>query len=97
MHACKFKKGTIRAMLYVAIAALAALMADLAGLQSFSELNAVGAVIIAINFTLQGLIAWRAFLDQTLSRDEIKNKPNVGALPLPAKTPAMELLLENDK
>ena len=82
-------------MLYVAIAALAALMSDLAGLQSFSELNAVSAVIIAINFTLQGLISWRAFLDQTLSEDARKNKPNTGALP--AKTPAMELLLEGDK
>ncbi len=97
MHKCKFKKSTIRAMLYVAIAALAALMSDLAGLQSFSELNAVGAVMIAINFTLQGLISWRAFLDQTLSEDARKNKPNTGALPVPAKTPTMELLLEGDK
>lgn len=58
----------IRAFLYFAIAAIPALMVDLGQYKNFSEISDITLAIIACNFVLQGLIAVRAFMDQSLSR-----------------------------
>lgn len=68
----RIKKAVLRGVLYISIASLTALMSDLSGFKNFSEISQVGLAIIIINFILQGFIAWRAFIDQTMS--EIKNK-----------------------
>ena len=59
---------SLKAMLYVSIASFAALIADLGTKRSFSEFTDIDMTIICINFVLQGLIAWRAYLDQSVSR-----------------------------
>lgn len=59
---------TVKAMLYIGIASLTTLIADLGDFKSFADINQVKAAIIGINFVLQGLIAWRAFLDQSIGR-----------------------------
>jgi len=77
----------LKAFLYVSIASLTTLIADLGVHKTFSEISDIGFTIIGINFALQGLIAWRAFLDQSVGRDraEKEKKANV------------ELLNENHK
>jgi hypothetical protein len=58
----------LKAMLYVSIASFTALIADLGTKKSFNEFSDIDMAIICINFVLQGLIAWRAYLDQSVSR-----------------------------
>jgi uncharacterized membrane protein len=67
----KIKKAVLRGALYIGIASFTALMSDLSGFKNFNEITQVGSVVILINFILQGFIAWRAFIDQTMS--EIKH------------------------
>jgi len=68
----RIKKAVLRGVLYISIASLTALISDLSGFKNFSEISQVGLTIIIINFILQGFIAWRAFIDQTMS--EIRQK-----------------------
>jgi hypothetical protein len=49
--------------IYISIASLTSLMKDLSQFQSFDQISAVTFVLIIINFLLQGLIAWRAYID----------------------------------
>ena len=91
----KLSKTNTRAMLYILIASFTALMSDLAGFKAFSEISAIGYLIIAINFLLQGLIAWRAFLDQSISTAKKEEKDDHEKL---YRTPRIvELNLDNDK
>lgn len=95
MRMFKFSKTNTRAMLYILIASFTALLADLSGFKSFSEISAVGATVILINFLLQGLIAWRAYLDQSISNARKEEKENNEKL---YRTPRIvELNLGNDK
>lgn len=71
----KIKKAVLRGFLYIGIASLTALMSDLSGFKNFSEITQVGLAIIVINFILQGFIAWRAFIDQTMSEIKHKDEP----------------------
>ena len=57
----------MRGFLYISIASLTALMSDLSGFKEFSEISTVGKWIIVINFILQGFIAWRAYIDQSMT------------------------------
>lgn len=63
-----------RALLYFFIAATPAFITDISQFKSFSEISQVTLVIIVANFILQGLIAVRAFIDQSLSRSLEKRK-----------------------
>jgi len=63
----RLKKCEIRAFLYIGIASLTAVMGDLGGYQSFSQISPIQYTILFLNFILQGFIAWRAFIDQTIS------------------------------
>lgn len=49
--------------IYILIASLTSLMKDLSQFQTFDQISAVTFVLILINFILQGLIAWRAYID----------------------------------
>lgn len=49
--------------IYIMIASLTSLMKDLSQFQTFDQISAVTFVLILINFILQGLIAWRAYID----------------------------------
>lgn len=62
----------IRAILYFLIAAIPAFMVDLGQYKSFSEITDISLAIIIANFVLQGLIAVRAFIDQSISRTKEK-------------------------
>ena len=57
-----------RAVLYFLIAAIPAFMVDLGQYKSFSDITDISLAIIIANFILQGLIAVRAFIDQSISR-----------------------------
>jgi len=64
-----------RGILYFSIAALAALVTDISKYQHFSDIEPVPLVMLVANIILQGLIAVRAFLDQSVSRAaERRNK-----------------------
>jgi len=76
----------VRAVLYFLIASIPALMVDLGQYKSFSEISDITLAIIMCNFVLQGLIAVRAFIDQSISRTQ-KDK----------KDKKVELLNENTK
>lgn len=64
----------VRAALYFFIASLPALITDISQFKSFSEISQVGIVVIVANFFLQGLIAVRAFIDQSISRTQREKK-----------------------
>lgn len=64
----------IRALLYFFIAAIPALMVDLGQYKSFSEISDIAMAVIIANFILQGLIAVRAFIDQSISRTQKEKK-----------------------
>ena len=52
-----------RLLIYISIASLTSLMKDFSQYQSFDQIGQVTWVLIIINFLLQGLIAWRAYID----------------------------------
>ena len=64
----------MRATLYFFIAAIPALITDISQFKSFNEISQVGLVVIVANFILQGLIAVRAFIDQSISRAQRERK-----------------------
>lgn len=64
----------VRAALYFFIASIPALMVDLGQYKSFSEISDISLAVIACNFVLQGLIAVRAFIDQSISRAQKEKK-----------------------
>lgn len=76
----------LRALLYFLIAAIPALMVDMGQYKSFSEMSDITITIIVANFVLQGLIAVRAFIDQSISRTQREKKEK-----------KVELLQENAK
>jgi len=61
--------AAVRGVLYFLIAAIPAFITDISAFKSFSDIGSVAAVIIFANFLLQGLIAVRAFMDQSISRN----------------------------
>lgn len=76
----------LRALLYFLIAAIPALMVDMGQYKSFSDMSDITIAIIVANFVLQGLIAVRAFIDQSISRTQKEKKEK-----------KVELLQENAK
>lgn len=82
-------------MLYILIASFTALMSDLAGFKTLGEISTVGSIIILLNFILQGLIAWRAFLDQSISNSKKEDKENNEKLYRIPRT--VELNIDEDK
>lgn len=66
--------AAVRAALYFFIAAIPALITDISQFKSFGEITQVGLVVIVSNFILQGLIAVRAFIDQSISRTQRERK-----------------------
>jgi hypothetical protein len=67
----------LRAFLYFFIAALPAFITDISRYKTFSDISNVAAIIMLANFILQGLIAVRAFLDQSISRTKSEKKKEV--------------------
>ena len=57
-----------RATLYFLIASIPPLIAELTKYKSYSEISSIAATIIAANCVFQGVIAVRAFIDQSISR-----------------------------
>jgi hypothetical protein len=72
----------LRAALYFLIAAIPTFMTDLSKYKSFAEISGITVTVMACNFILQGFIALRAFLDQSISRatESRKNDKNVELL-----------------
>lgn len=58
----------MRLFIYVAIASLTSLMNDFSKYQSLDEIGQITWIMIYINFALQGLIAWRAYIDGSYPR-----------------------------
>lgn len=67
----------LRALLYFFIAAIPAFITDISRYKTFSDVSNVAAVIMMANFTLQGFIAIRAFIDQSISRTKSEKKKDV--------------------
>jgi hypothetical protein len=58
----------LRALLYFMIASLPPLIAELGKYKSYGEISPIAGTIIAANCIFQGVIAVRAFIDQSISR-----------------------------
>lgn len=58
----------VRLFIYVAIASLTSLMNDFSKYQSLDEISQITWIMIYLNFALQGLIAWRAYIDGSYPR-----------------------------
>lgn len=73
----KVKCHHIKLFLYVFIASLTALLADLQHhiCARSGELHFTSGqlLVLVINFTLQGLVAWRAYMDDSSDKDEKKS------------------------
>ena len=52
-------------------------MVDLGQYKSFNEITDIALAVIVANFVLQGLIAVRAFIDQSISRTKEKKEKKV--------------------
>jgi len=63
-----------RAVLYFSIASLPPLIAELGKYKSFDEITPIAKTIILANCVFQGIIAVRAFVDQSISRTVEKKK-----------------------
>jgi hypothetical protein len=66
----------LRGVLYFTIAALPVVVVDLTKYKSFSEISGIAATVLVTNMVLQGLIAVRAYIDQTISRVQNKDEKN---------------------
>ena len=75
-----------RAVLYFSIASLPPLIAELGKYKSFDEITPIAKTIILANCIFQGIIAVRAFVDQSISRTVEKKKEK-----------SIELLKEKNK
>jgi hypothetical protein len=64
-----------RAMLYFLIASLPTLIAELSKYTTFDAISPVAKTIIVANCVFQGIIAVRAFVDQSISRASADKKP----------------------
>ena len=58
-----------KCVIYVLIAALTSLSAELSNIHNFSEVSSIKIVAIVTGIVLQSLIAMRAFLDQSISKE----------------------------
>jgi hypothetical protein len=63
-----------RASLYFLIASIPPLIAELSKYKSYTEISSITATIIAANCVFQGVIAVRAFIDQSISRTNSEKK-----------------------
>jgi hypothetical protein len=72
----KLKSHQVKLFLYVFIASFTALLADLQRhiCQRNGELHFTWGqfLVLIINFTLQGLVAWRAYMDDSSDKEEKK-------------------------
>jgi len=63
-----------RASLYFLIASIPPLIAELSKYKSYNDITSIAATIIAANCIFQGVIAVRAFIDQSISRTVSEKK-----------------------
>lgn len=56
-----------KCVIYILIASLTSLLAELSNIQNFSDITPGKVVVIVIGVLLQALIAVRAFMDQSIS------------------------------
>jgi len=76
------RKSNQRLCLYVSIAAITALIADLS---TGGIISATGWVVLGLNAMLQALIAWRAYIDESpanggsedTTKDIVRHKLNI--------------------
>lgn len=67
-----------RAVLYFSIASIPTLIAELSKYKTFDEITPIAKTIIIANVLFQGIIAVRAFVDQSISRATSDKKPSKG-------------------
>jgi len=65
-----------RASLYFLIASIPPLIAELSKYKTYSDISSIAATIITANCIFQGVIAVRAFIDQSISRTKEERKPS---------------------
>jgi NADH:ubiquinone oxidoreductase subunit 4 (subunit M) len=69
----KLNSAIVKLFLYVSTASLAALLADLQHIFCSTtgdfKISGLKISIVVINFVLQGLIAWRAFIDDAAQKE----------------------------
>ena len=66
----------VKCLIYIAIASITAITTDISNYQSFDDITPIKLTHLILNVLLQGLIALRAFLDQSISKDIETTKDN---------------------
>ena len=66
-------KPIFKCFIYILISALTAISTDIVTYHSFSEISDMKWFCLSVNVVLQALIAFKAFLDQTISTDSKDN------------------------
>jgi hypothetical protein len=69
-----------RAVLYFLIASLPPLIAELGKYKTFDDISPIAKTIILANCIFQGIIAVRAFVDQSISRTVDKKEKKIELL-----------------
>jgi hypothetical protein len=67
-------KSTFKCLLYIAVATLTSLSTEMNNITNFNEISTIKWVVILFHAGVQGLIAWKAFLDQTITTDKETNQ-----------------------
>ena len=89
----KYDSVHVRWFLYVSIAFLMSVYNELNNFKSLSEITNLKLFLICIFSSLQALIAWRAFIDQSLSRSAASSVPPISTPtpPVVAPTPIVRV------
>ena len=64
----KYNSTKVRWALYVGTAFAVSIYTAMQGYKGFSEIGLYGFVMMLISAIIQGLVAWRAFIDSSLQR-----------------------------
>mgnify|MGYP003340769401 CR=1 FL=1 len=66
----KYNSTRVRWALYVGTAFLVSMYTAMQGYKSFGEIGFYGFIMMLISSAIQGLVAWRAFIDQSMQKAE---------------------------
>jgi hypothetical protein len=68
-------KSIFKCLLYITVAVLTSLSTEINNINDLNTISVAKWIGIALHSAVQGLIAWKAFLDQTITTDNNSNSP----------------------
>ena len=67
--------STFKCILYIAVATLTSLYTEISNIPDFNSLNSTKCILILLHTSVQGLIAWKAFIDQSITSENKATPP----------------------